>query len=561
MKKKLLRLLSLVVLLGGAEDTNAQNIAVIKNNGDITTYDMNQVDRVAMFMNDEYTDLTQKVGDFIVNDLNSTNPKSIELDRPTKCCKVNIIASALPVTKTDNIPGYVEFWDADGNYFKMQCVLNAQGASSMSFAMKNISIDLEKEVKFGDWVSQDGFHLKAYYQDNFRGITNICYNWAEDLIKYTGIRANRNIENADPEALCHPDGFPVELYFNDEYYSLYVWNLKKHRKNFSMNKKDYKSLILDGKLDGNTFWNGKIDWTAFELKNPKTLICMDGSEYDGDNPMELIDSSSEFYNPSNKDHVNTAITKELLVKLSKVIPKVAKSEKKEAKQLYEEVFDKDAMMLYYIMSQVILHHDGFAKNWVWTMYDGGVAAPNIYDTDATFGRINEGSMVMVNFDKTLLSTGRTRPSDMLYHLYFDEIKKMYQDLRRAKKIDVDHIMSFFDSWTDEVGEEAYARDREAHPDIPSYRYDGLNKSYWMHMNVRDGGAPKWDKSTTYSVGSMVRFDRYQFICIKEHTNQQPLTVKYKDKPTYGGMFDSKERIREWLIRRIMFLDEQFGYKK
>ena len=58
---------------------------------------------------------------------------------------------------------------------------------------------------------------------------------------------------------------------------------------------------------------------------------------------------------------------------------------------------------------------------------------------------------------------------------------------------------------------------------------------------------------------MVRFDQYQFICVKENRNQPPLTVKYRYKPSWGGMYDTKERIREWLIRRISFLDEQFGY--
>ena len=445
---------------------------------------MNDVDRVAMFMNDEYSDVTLRVGDYIVNDYSDST--TITLARPTKCCKVNITAEKLPTTKTDNIPGTIEFWDVDGNYFRMSCVLNAQGSSSIDFQLKNISVDLDKEVKFGNWVSQDGFHLKAYYTDNFRGITNIGYNWAEDLIKYTGIRANRFIETTDEDALCHPDGFPIELYFNGEYYSLYAWNLKKHRKNFSMNKKDYKSLIMDGKLDGNTFWGGNIDWTSFELKNPKTLVCMDGSEYNGNNPKELIDSTSVFYDPKNKDHKNTATTKQIIIKLSKAIPQIVNANTAEGKQIYEDTFDKDAMILYYIISQVILHHDGFAKNWIWTVYDGGFAAPNIYDTDATFGRTNEGSMAMTNFDNVILSTGWTRPSDLLYHLYLNDIKQMYQDLRDAKKIDVDHIMSFFDSWTEAVGEEAYSSDRKAHPDIPSYRYDGLNRYYWMHMSVRDG---------------------------------------------------------------------------
>lgn len=52
------------------------------------------------------------------------------------------------------------------------------------------------------------------------------------------------------------------------------------------------------------FWNGVIDWTRFEK-----LYTMDGAKYDGDNPQELIDSTSENYDPNNNDHVRTATVK------------------------------------------------------------------------------------------------------------------------------------------------------------------------------------------------------------------------------------------------------------
>jgi hypothetical protein len=209
----------------------------------------------------------------------------------------------------------------------------------MAYIEKNQSIDIYNDeacdescdITFGNWVPQDSFHFKCYYIDVFRGICNVCYNYCEEVIKYTNSRNNRVIfDNSSitkinstgdfdvdfgDGALCHPDGFPFELYVNGEYYGLYVWNIKKHRKNYSMTKKDATKTLLDGVIDGTTFFGGNIDWTQFELRNPKDLVCMDGTDYDADtNCKELIDETSEFYDDSDSVHVNTSTIKKLVVR-------------------------------------------------------------------------------------------------------------------------------------------------------------------------------------------------------------------------------------------------------
>lgn len=56
-------------------------------------------------------------------------------------------------------------------------ILNSQGSSSMNYIDKktgergNIAIDISdgSEIKFGDFPTQDSFHLKKYYIDIFVG--------------------------------------------------------------------------------------------------------------------------------------------------------------------------------------------------------------------------------------------------------------------------------------------------------------------------------------------------------------------------------------------------------
>ena len=461
-----------------------------------------------------------------------SNAKTIKLPIPRYCAKVNInSATGLATTKTDDKKCTLEYWDKSGNYFKKYIVLNAQGSSSMSYIEKNQSIDVFNDVSckescdiiFGNWVAQDSFHLKCYYNDVFRGIANVGYNFAESIIKYMDCRSNRvvldssvitlndstgdfNVDFGDG-ALCHPDGFPFELYVNGEYYGLFAWNLKKHRKNYSMNKNDYNATLLDGKIGYDELFGGNIDWTAFELRNPKDLITMDGSKYDGENPQELIDSTSAKYDSSNSTHVNTAKVKALVLRQSTAMPLImAENDTERARKIFEQYYDVKAMIAYFIGSQVVYNYDGFWKNWIWSIY-GDIAAPNFYDMDSIFGRNWMGTGVVDNSTTNIYGAFPNIPSGQLVRLYKEELNEWYKAMRKDGIISVESIMRYVNDWIERVGLDAYKKNLDKWPTIPSYR----------------------EKKTTED-GS------------------------YDD----GGFFDSAKRIERWLIARIEYLDTYFA---
>lgn len=458
------------------------------------------------------------------NKLDFSDNTDIFIPIPRGVAVVNIIANSLATSKTQNIDAILEFWGS-GIYFHKNIILNAQGQTSMAFAKKNQSFDFKDgtSIKFGDWVSQDSFHLKANADDVFCGLNNVVYKYADYVVGKTDTRANRVLRSAiisyknasgnfkadfDDNAKCMPDGFPISLHLNGEFYGMYTWNMKKHRANYSMDKKDYTSIMIDpDRLTSETFWNGTIDWSKFELKNPKTLICMDGSKYDGDNPKELIDSTSEKYDESNKDMKNTAITKSLLVSLSNAMPAVnALSSEEEKKAKFKELFDYDNLVVYFLVSNAIGNYDGlWGRNTVFTIYNSGKCGFNFYDCNAVFGREARG-WYSIKPDEIEKAAGT--PFEMLDVLFHTEIVNEYAKLRTGNLISTDTICTFLQNWLRTVGAYSISRNLDKWNEIPSYR----------------------DGSKTYP-----------------------------SYPTTNGFYDSFQRCEEWIKKRISFMDNYFNY--
>ena len=256
--------------------------------------------------------------------------KELQIPEP-RCAYINITKdggnAVWPTSKTDDYHYWMEFNDMQGNMFKKRIIFNAQGNSSMSFVKKNGAIDLCNDewigndtfkIKFGDWVVQDSFHLKAYYTDFFRGVALIAYQianeveldndilsdrpWKRSLLSnYTFGSDQTNSEQVNDlslqlsnEARCMPDGFPCIVHLNGYFYGIYMWNIKKHRDNYHMEKDNANNIHLDGTVTSSTLFsaNGdssKIGWApgnddGFEVRNPKGdyFVTTAGTQYNAD---------------------------------------------------------------------------------------------------------------------------------------------------------------------------------------------------------------------------------------------------------------------------------------
>ena len=452
----------------------------------------------------------------------------------------NIVS--MPTSKGQDMHAIFEFWDMQGNYFKKKVILNAQGNSSLGMPKKNFACDFCNDdwkgddtfkIKFGNWVSQDSFHFKAFYADFFKGVSMVGYKLFNEIESTRSFNANRIWKRAllpsadiigfgtkgmesitdinillDNGARCYPDGFPCIVHLNGSFYGVFSWALKKHRDNYMQNKSKPENIQLDGDIYDTFMYNGNIDWDVvngtkassgggndgFEFRNPKSLICIDGTKYDADNNRkELIDSTSEHYDASNKNHVNTNKVKGYYKTLTTYIPTLKKMEEQSEeesviKNKIQSFFDVDSLIDYLIFSDVVSNYDGFRKNWQWLTYNGTKWAVGPYDLDGIVGWSgwSEQSPDSERFGNTLdLPTGWVIK-------YFDtELCERYKELR-VKVLTNTNIFGLLRNWCSRIGASNYDKDLSKWPLTPDVypvfsepHYDNIYRvSIWIEKRLK-----------------------------------------------------------------------------
>jgi hypothetical protein len=458
----------------------------------------------------------------------------------------------------------------------------------------NYTLDIidGSEIKFGSWVPQDSFHLKGNAKDVTRGFLATSYKLAYIMQEYLGCIPNRVLKDESQisimkatgnrftdwpdDARCLPDGFPCEVYFNGEYLGLYAWQLKKDRKNYSMNKKDYKTFFLDADNFGD-FWLGDIPWTQFEIKNPKDLVCMDGSKYDGDSPKELIDSTSEHYDGSNKAHKGSAQTKAIIQSFStkylevKALVEASTQESlAEAKTKFAEYFDVEACIFVYVFNSLMCNADSVNKNTLWGIYSNGKIVPMLWDLDAMYGEGWLGNIAGAPSAEIWNFYANSEwPLSLLWSLYEVEIRNTYIRLRQSNIISMDTWKSVvYDRWINCIGKGAYERDIERWPETPSYRKNLTNTDYWTEVGLTDSFNDNevWKDNMTYSVGSTSILRLYpnypigiRYRAVQENIRICPVTAFYNGYPQVGGFYDSPKRMEKWMQTQMNLCDAFIGY--
>lgn len=501
----------------------------------------------------------------------------IELPIPRVAAQVRIYASKLPTTKQDDIEAEIEYNDKDGNYFRKPVILNSQGSSSMSYIDKktgergNIAIDINdgSKIKFGDFPAQDSFHLKKYYIDAFRGQCIVGYHLIEQMYMtrpygerrpWDYLNTNNSVENGtgsiskdfDNCSKSHPDGFPIRIIWvnsstkKETVMGVYAWNLKKSREVYNVDKKKAENIILDGKINSSSLFGGAVDWTKFEIRNPKSLLDINGNKYDGDNPKELSDT----------DTLSKKV-KGYIIRLSGAMADLKTNNNKET---FENYFNVPFFIDYFLQSQVTYNADGFDKNWIWGTLDGQKWNPNIYDEDSIFGlNAATGAYIIKNSDQqTILGLSANLPTYYLSQLYETEIKERYKELRDAGVFTVDNIVGLLESWLNRIGYDNLKEDLSIYKETPSYRAGNLNDG-WEIV----GWANKEDtyvNEKTYNKDDTCIYYKWSFKATKTITGIPPTSTIYEHGPVnIMGFYNSIGRVKRWLVNRINFLDSNYKY--
>ena len=414
---------------------------------------------------------------------------------------VNIISKTLPETKTADIEAVMEFNDMQGNIIKKNIIINAQGNSTLGHAKKNFGVDIvdskydeSHSLKFGNWVAQDSFHWKAYMLDQTRVKAMAAYDFYESILLTRGMRKDRSWKRLqlptdiptasgsvtgeylamDSGAKCHPVGFPFILFHNGSFYGIYCWQLKKHRDNYHQKKSKAEHIHLDGNISNTLLWNtnGVIDWAKWsglvdesadspnrdgiEIRNPKNLILVDGSKYDGDdNRGELITTTSAKYDASDEDMVMTAKVRQSIETFSKNVYNLQQMPKgTEKKAEIAKVFDVESIIDLIIFGQITGNVDGYKKNWQWFTYNGIIWAVAAYDLDAVWGW---GGSSYYEPSATFIGT-YAPPVAMVVENYLDEIKARYAELRDKGVITTEQVLKPLYNYVRVIGADYYEQE-------------------------------------------------------------------------------------------------------
>lgn len=526
--------------------------------------------------------------DYISND--GKNPLYIPEPR---CARINISGiDSMPTSKYANNKAYFEMWDMQGNYFKKRVIINAQGNTTMQYPKKSFACDFFDNdwdgdvfaMKIGDWVAQDSFHFKAQYLDFFKGISIVAYKivqevWASRSPIYSNpwkkaLLANQSITSGsfenqgiddlslqkDTGAKCVPDAFPCVVYLNGEFYGLFNWALKKHRDNYHMNKSSGLHIHIDG---GNYPFLIPLDWTKFEVRNPKGLLTNvpKGSgfeKYDGDFPKELLGKDTDGYDTSNKTHILSNQVKEAVVEFNTLGRTLNAMGKEEGDKYLAEHYDLNNLIDCYVMQYVFADEDE-ENNWQWVTYDGKRWYVCEYDKDRTFGQTYHCRGVIPANSKLNAININTEnyPFKFLYTYHKEEIKARYEELKALGIFTPEHFISLLKDWVDRFSSADFKLEYKKWSESPSNRNDLVDREHWKVIDYSYATTNSYDNNKTYKVGETCFYGKLlytKFECIKESTGNPPQTGFYNEKPYDMGYHDSIWRVIKFIIERFEYVD-------
>ena len=544
---------------------------------------------------------------------------------------------SMPTTKNQNKKAFFEFWDMRGNYFKKHAILNAQGRSSMGFPKKNVAIDFcddewigdnTPKIRIGNWVPQDSFHLKANYTDFFRGVGCVAYKLYEDIVKTRGNMNDRPWKKAlldmskigtttkslgnpyvgdyelltDTGARCFPDGFPVLIYLNGQFYGVFSLQLKKHRDNFHMNKSIAEHVHLDGIININSFWGDSIDWSQFEVRNPKNLYAIGGNKYDADIKQEEIAGETEVnywiaagqlpdgtsISPKIKKNLQmTSKVKKYILNFSNFLNDIKDAETvykssnkteedlKIFKSVFERYWDVDNVIDYLIVSDLINNWDGiWGNNWQLFTYDGKKWWIGLYDVDGSFGNDYTGTYcrpVLLSH----ISTSKDMPFGYVTDYYLNELNKRYKNLSDIGIINSKNIFNRLYDWTLRIGTDFFNEEYKKWSNSPCISDSVVRSEYW-EVIVDEKGNPQTETSETfnatqsYNIGDEVSFGLnssmgyFKYRCIKA-TTALAANIPHKIS-AYSPISEFKHcdniyRAQKWIEQNTANMDKVYNYTR
>lgn len=411
--------------------TNPVGISINHNEGSIDIYSIRvyNADLSSQQVLNNYIadmDLSDKIQAYTRNNIIDTITQEVSYAKIKSLIPVLTIVGELPTTKLgDNVAKpivRVTFEDPinSNNNFEYEGVeINVQGTSSVDFPRKNYKLKFPMKFSFYEGaVPEKTYTMKADYMESSHS-----HNTGNAII----------MNNLSP-------AFPTQEENNSVRNAIYGFPIVI----FNRPSEDSEELIYYGVFNfnndkGNSDTIGLTTENAesWEFKNNISDRCNFKS---GDFSSGVSDDFEARYPKDSTNYTN----------LQRVVSWVAstKDDLDKFQNEFEQYFNKEFCLFYYVMMDVILAVDSRAKNMFLDTLDGNIWYPRWYDMDTAYGLDNEGNLAFsYNLEQTDSIDGISvfNGSDSVLwnnfgEAFADDIATYYFNLRSSGKLSYDSLM-------------------------------------------------------------------------------------------------------------------------
>ena len=363
--------------------------------------------------------------------------KDTPINTDTSIPRIYIEGDTLEIKEKDDIKNITLKYVSEELEFESYATIKWQGNSSLRFKKKNYNIKLysdeNREEKYKvdtGWGNEYKYCLKANFIDQTHARNIVTASLSADIQKKYNL-----FENTPNYGVI--DGFPVEVYNNNEFLGLYTWNIPK----------DEWLLGLD---------KNNINHIAIMPKEPE------GENY----------SAYDSYDV-NTDWEFEAGYEQSINKFNRVLKFIIDSNNEEFKTNFEKYFNLDATLNYYVLLEMAMLIDNVDRNIIIVTYDGNIWYPTHYDLDISWGT-----------NWTGLRTHRYTTDIETYfkgNLFFikfrdnfkKEIANRYFELRKDI-FTKDYILNKFEDFSKLIPETSIQKEKERWYELRGYDYNQIS---------------------------------------------------------------------------------------
>ena len=333
--------------------------------------------------------------------------------------------------------------------------MKIQGSSSFWYPKKNYTIKFfndedctdKYKVNFG-WGRQNKYVLKANWTDKTHSRNIVTAHIAAQVQDKYNL-----FQNTPNNGLI--DGFPVEVYLNNEFHGLYTLNIPKE------------------------------DWLYGMDDNNPNHIIMVGEKY----------STATTFKEVNIDGWNNQLddnSPTVQQKMLRLINFVVNSTDQEFKENIEDYLNLDATLNYYVLCHTLNIADNNAKNLLFVTYDGKIWYPTLYDLDTTFGSYYHG-LELYPTDYSL-QMNHNRLFERLSILFKKEIEQRYKELRQ-NILSEENIINEIDKVYLQIEPSLFEKEQQKWGQLPGYELTQLKE--YIHERL-----PYVDKMMNYTTNKL-----------------------------------------------------------